>query len=162
MKHNLKSISYNIIDIKNYQTKEKNKLRSLILPNPLKETVNSRELSHCRAVNSISISGMLTGKWNVKPMWPLMEGNFVRQFQSPTRSCTSVFSHPCGFLFSSEMFSFKIQTKYFFKDRNEFKNFKYISTKSNRVTVHTFSRKQITKLTRKLTKRPRKITLGIY
>ena len=45
-------------------------------------------------MNLISISGMLTlsqlAGQNVKPRWPPMEGNFVRQFQSSLRSCTSV------------------------------------------------------------------------
>ena len=43
-------------------------------------------------VNSIYISGMLTPRrlhgQKLKPRWPPMEGNFVRQFQSSTRSCT--------------------------------------------------------------------------
>ena len=46
------------------------------------------------AVNSISISVMLTPSHlagqKVKPRWPPMEGNFVRQFQSTSRSCTSI------------------------------------------------------------------------
>ena len=42
------------------------------------------------------------------------------------------------------------------------KNFKYVSTKSNRVTDYSFSRKYITKLTRNLIKRSRKITWGNY
>ena len=33
---------------------------------------------------------MLTGQQKVKPRWPPMEANFGRQFQSPTRACTSV------------------------------------------------------------------------
>ena len=47
-----------------------------------------------QAVNSISISGMLTPSHllgqKVKPKWPPMEENFGRQFQSSSRSCTSV------------------------------------------------------------------------
>ena len=46
------------------------------------------------SVDSISISGMLTSSHlagqKVKPRWPSMEGNFVRPFQSSSRSCTSV------------------------------------------------------------------------
>ena len=47
-----------------------------------------------KQVNSISISGMLTlshllGQ-KVKPRWLPMRGNFVGQFQSSSRSCTSV------------------------------------------------------------------------
>ena len=45
-------------------------------------------------MNSISISGMLTPSHlagqKVKSRWPPVEGNFVRQFQSSSRSCTSV------------------------------------------------------------------------
>ena len=45
-------------------------------------------------MNSISISVMLTPshllEQKVKPKWPPMEGNFGRQFQSSSRSCTSV------------------------------------------------------------------------
>ena len=45
-------------------------------------------------MNSIYISGMLTPSHSlgqkVKPRWPSMEGNFGRQFQSSSRSCTSV------------------------------------------------------------------------
>ena len=52
------------------------------------------------AVNSISISGMLPGQWNMKPTWPPMEGNFVSQFQSPTQTCTSVLvSHATFYIF---------------------------------------------------------------
>ena len=51
-------------------------------------------LNPARPVNSISIYGMLTPSHlagqNVKPKWPSMEGNFVRQFQSSSRSCTSI------------------------------------------------------------------------
>ena len=43
---------------------------------------------------------MLTDQWNVKPRLPPMEGNFVRQFQSPTRACTSVLvSHAIYYIF---------------------------------------------------------------
>ena len=46
------------------------------------------------AVNSISISGMLTPSdllgQKVKPRCPPMEANFGCQFQSSSRSCTSV------------------------------------------------------------------------
>ena len=60
------------------------------------------ELKH--EVNSISISGMLTlihllGQ-KVKPRWPPIEGNFIRQFQSPSRSCTSVPVLYTTFIFS--------------------------------------------------------------
>ena len=45
-------------------------------------------------VNSISLSGMLTPSHllgqKVKPRWSPMDGNFVRQFQSSSRSCMSV------------------------------------------------------------------------
>ena len=45
-------------------------------------------------MNSISISGTLTPSHSlgqkVKPRWPPMEGNFGRQFQSSSWSCTSV------------------------------------------------------------------------
>ena len=47
-----------------------------------------------KTVNSISISGMLTPSHllgqKVRPRWPPMEGNFVSQFQSSSRFCTSV------------------------------------------------------------------------
>ena len=56
-------------------------------------------------VNSISISGMLTPSHllgqKVKPRWPPTEGNFERQFQSSSRSCTSV-----PVLYATLIFSF--------------------------------------------------------
>ena len=56
-------------------------------------------------MNSISISGMLTPshllEQKVKPRWPPMEGNFGRQFQSSSRSCTSV-----PVLYTTLIFSF--------------------------------------------------------
>ena len=51
-------------------------------------------LNNCNAVNSIYIAGMLTPSHSlgqkVKLRRPPMEGNFGRQFQSSSRSCTSV------------------------------------------------------------------------
>ena len=45
-------------------------------------------------MNSISVSGMLTPSHllgqKVKPRWPPMDENFGRQFQSSSRSCTSI------------------------------------------------------------------------
>ena len=56
-------------------------------------------------VNSISISGMLAGQWNVKPRWPPVEGNFVRQFQSPIQAYTSVLvSHETVYVFWRALF----------------------------------------------------------
>ena len=56
-------------------------------------------------MNSISISGMLTpGRLygqEVEPRCPPMEGNFVRQFQSSTRSST-----PVPVLYTTLTFSF--------------------------------------------------------
>ena len=92
-------------------------------------------------VNSISISGMLSGQWKVKPRWPPMEDNFGRQFQSSTRACTSVsVSYATFYSFLKSCFS-KYTQNIFWEDKNELKNFKYISKKSNRVTGHIFSRK---------------------
>ena len=88
-------------------------------------------------VNSISISGMLTGQWNVKPRWPAMESNFVRQFQSPTRVYTSVLvSQATSYIFWIVFFENTHNISW--KDRKEFKNFIYISTKSNRVARYIF------------------------
>ena len=51
-------------------------------------------VSKDKSVNSISIFGILTPNHlsgrKVKPRWSPMEVNFVRQFQSSLRSCTSV------------------------------------------------------------------------
>ena len=58
-------------------------------------------------MNSISISGMLIPSHlrgqKVKPRWPPMEGNFVRRFQSSSRSCTSV-----PILYTTVIFSFSL------------------------------------------------------
>ena len=105
---------------------------------------------------------MLTGQWKVKPRWPTMEANFGRQLHSPTRACTSVSVPYATFYSFLNSFLSKYAQNISLKDRNEFKNFKYISTKSSRLTGYIFSWKQITKLTRNLTKRPRKITFGNY
>ena len=52
------------------------------------------------AVNSISISGMLTGQRKVKPRWSPMESNFGRQLQSHTRAFTSILvSHATFYVF---------------------------------------------------------------
>ena len=56
-------------------------------------------------VNSTSISGMLTPTHflvqKVTPRWLPIQGNFVRQFQSSSRSCTSV-----PVLYTTLIFSF--------------------------------------------------------
>ena len=58
------------------------------------------QVSVWRLVNSVSISGMLTGQWKAKPRWPPTEANFGRQFQSPTQACTSVLvSHATFYIF---------------------------------------------------------------
>ena len=53
-----------------------------------------RTFNKLKPVNSIFISGKLTPNHldgqKVKPRWPPIEGNFGRQFQSSSRSCTSV------------------------------------------------------------------------
>ena len=57
----------------------------------------------------ISISGMLTGQWNVKPRWSLMVVNFVRQFQSSTQPSTSVlFSQATFYIFCSVLLYIQI------------------------------------------------------
>ena len=65
-----------------------------------------------KPVNKISISGMLTSshlaEQKVEPRWPNMEGNFLRQFQSYSRSCTS-FSLLYTFLIFS-LFGFASKT----------------------------------------------------
>ena len=63
------------------------------------------EFTGSHSVNSISISGMLTPSHllgqKVKPRWPPMEGNFRRQIQSSSLSCTSV-----PVLYATLIFSF--------------------------------------------------------
>ena len=81
---------------------------------------------------------MLTGQWKVKPRWPPMESNFGRQLQSPTRACTSVCLLP-NFLRFLKSFFLKNTQNISSKYRHKFKNFKYISTKSNRITGYIFS-----------------------
>ena len=66
-------------------------------------------------VNSISISGMLTGQWKAKPRWPPMETSFGCQFQSPYVGLYVSFSLPRNFLPFLRGFCLKIHTKYFFK-----------------------------------------------
>ena len=94
-----------------------------------------------KPVNSISISGMVTGQWKVKPRWPPMVANFGRQFQFPTQVCRSVLVSPATFYLSWEVFVWKYTQNISSKHRNEFNNFKYISTTSNWVTGCIFSRK---------------------
>ena len=68
--------------------------------NKMREDNIKSAKSELDPVNSISISGMLTSQWKVKPRWPPMEANFGRQFQSPTRACTSVLvSHATFYIF---------------------------------------------------------------
>ena len=58
-------------------------------------------------VNSIPVSGMLTPSHlagqKEKPRWPPMEGNFVGQFHSSSRTCTSVLV-----VCTTLMFSFRL------------------------------------------------------
>ena len=64
-----------------------------------------RPICKAPSVNSISICRMLTSShltWQkVKPRSPLMEGNFVHEFQSSSQSCTSV-----PLLYTTLIFSF--------------------------------------------------------
>ena len=64
-----------------------------------------RSICTAPSVNSNSICGMLTSshltRQEVKPRSPLMEGNFVHEFQSSSQSCTSV-----PLLYTTLIFSF--------------------------------------------------------
>ena len=96
------------------------------------------------AVNSISISGMLTGQRKVKPSWPPMEANFGRQFQSPTR----IFTFP-------ERFFFLNTHKIFLQNKEMSLRTAIYFDKIKRRNRLYFSRKYITKLTRNLIKQSR-------
>ena len=62
--------------------------------------IKLRIMGEARSVNVISISGMLSGQWKVKPRWPPMEAilyvcfsslrELVRQFQSPMWYCWNI------------------------------------------------------------------------
>ena len=113
------------------------------------------------AMNSISMSGMLNGQWNVKPRWPSMEGNFVRHFQSPARACMSVLvSHATFYIFGRVFFENTHKTCFQKTEMSlRISNIVWHSQVSYR---YIFSRKWINKLTRNLIKRSRKITLANY
>ena len=116
-------------------------------------------------MNSISLSGILTVQWNVKPRWPPIEGSFVRQFQSRTRSCTSVlvchatftlsWTVPWKVLFENTHKIFLQKTEMSLRTWNIFRQ-------SQTELQVIFSPKQIYKLTRHLIKRFRKIALANY
>ena len=111
------------------------------LPRPQKARSGPENFCTSGSVNSISISGMLSGQLKLKPRWPPIEANFGCQFQSPTQACTSVSVSYATFYSFLKSFLSKYTQNISLKDRNEFKNFKYISTKSNRVTGYIFSQK---------------------
>ena len=85
--------------------------------------------------------------WNAN--WPMKYetkmaaygGQFCTSVSFPYAGLFVSFSLPRGFLYFLKSFLGKFLQNIFSKDRNEFKNFKYISIKSNGVTGYIFSRK---------------------
>ena len=92
-------------------------------------------------MNSISISRMLTGQWNVKQLWPPIEGNFVRQFQSPTQACTSVLVFHATFYIFCRVFCENTHKTFPQKTEMSLRISNIFRQKSNRVTSYVFSRK---------------------